>query len=462
MLPIALESICKAAGGVALRGPQQGADNPLSGMVGSICTDTRQLEPNCLFVALRGERFDGHNFLAEAAAKGAIAAVVDEAPEQLPDGLQIIRVSDTRRALGKIASHLRQRLTGTVIGVAGSNGKTSTKHLIDAALKGRLRGTISPKSFNNDIGVPLAIFPADPSQDYLVLEMGTNHPGEIRVLTRMAEPDIAVITNCGPEHLEFLGDLAGVRRENASIIEGLNPRGTLIVNGDDDELVRAVSRFGGRIITFGLEAHNDLVAGNIRCGLDGTRFTWTVVDVFVPMLGRHSAVNALAAIAVGRQLGLEIQDIVDGLAKATGPEMRLQLQRVGGVTVVNDAYNANPASVRAALGTLKELDATRRIAVLGDMRELGDGGPEMHRQIGIYAGECGLSALLCVGELSKYTANGAREAGVNAEHFSDAASAGARLRELVTDGDLVLIKASRAMKLEESLKSLAGEGGRDR
>jgi UDP-N-acetylmuramoyl-tripeptide--D-alanyl-D-alanine ligase len=265
---------------------------------------------------------------------------------------------------------VRQEFRGQVIAVAGSNGKTGTKHLIHSALRETLRGSMSPKSFNNDIGVPLAIFPADTSDDYLILELGTNHPGEIRNLTHIALPDIAIVTNCSAEHLEGLGNLDGVRRENASLIEGLKPDGTLIINGDDPALTEAVSAFHGDRVTFGFSKTNDLWASDAVCSWNGTRFTSgpAGVEVFVPLLGSHIAVNALAAVAVARRMGLSDGQIVRNLAKSTGPEMRLQPIEGGGVRILNDAYNANPASMKAAIQTLTSLPAAgRRIAVLGDI-----------------------------------------------------------------------------------------------
>src|SRR5438874_8999765 len=231
----------------------------------AVCTDTRRMEPGCLFIAISGEKYNAHDFLPHAAKGGAIAALVERMPPTTLPNVHLIQVENTRHAMGKLASYVRRHMRAKVIAVAGSNGKTSTKHLIDAALCGKLRGSISPKSFNNDIGVPLAIFPADPMQDYLVLEMGTNHPGEIKMLTEMALPEIAVITNCGAEHLEFLGDLMGVRRENATIIAGLRPKGALVVNGDDPELLDAVAPYPGMKIRFGFKETNDLFASDMRC-----------------------------------------------------------------------------------------------------------------------------------------------------------------------------------------------------
>jgi len=344
-----------------------------------------------------------------------VAALVDSPlPEPLPN-VALIQVPDTRKALGKLATYARQQYKAKVIGVAGSNGKTSTKHLIDAALRMRLSGSISPKSFNNDIGVPLTIFPADPNQDYLVLEMGTNHHGEIKVLSDMAQPDIGVITNCGAEHLEGLDDLLGVRRENAHLISGLRKNGLLVVNGDDPDLIAAIGDYKGKVITFGFGTGNNLFATDILCGPSGTEFSLNDSRhrFFIPMLGKHSACNALAAIAVAKRLGVPEEEIIEGLAHSDGPEMRLQLQPVGNVTVLNDAYNANPNSMRAAIETAAGLTMSgRRIAVLGDMRELGRSSERYHREIGQFAANQGqFDLLFCVGAQCKFVAEAALQAG---------------------------------------------------
>lgn len=427
--------------------------------VAAISTDTRQLSPRSLFIAIRGETHDGHQFLPQAAAAGAIAALVDEAPPIKIPNLQLIQVPSTRAALGKLGRHFRQQLTAKVIAVGGSNGKTGTKNLIDSILSSRLRGSSSPKSFNNDIGVPLAIFPAAPNDDYLVLELGTNHHGEIRTLTHIAQPDIAVITNCAAEHLEGLGDLIGVRREEASIIEGLRPNGLLIVNGDDPDLLAAVSAFPKRV-TFGLLDTNDLFAADIRCDLAGVRFRLNGRrDVRIPLLGEHVAVNSLAAIAVARRLGMNENEIVAALSAARGPEMRLQLQLIRGVTLLNDAYNANPASMKAALQTLSNLDALgRRIAVLGNMRELGEATDRLHREVGQCIPACKLDLLVCVGEKAALIGQEAARAGFSAMHvhyFPDTDAAAASLPAWLTDGDLLLLKASRLMKLEAIAAAIA-------
>jgi UDP-N-acetylmuramoyl-tripeptide--D-alanyl-D-alanine ligase len=431
---------------------------PAGSAIAGVSTDTRSMQRDSLFVALRGSTHDGHQHLRAAAGAGAIAALVDCIPADAPPGLPLIVVDNTRRALARLAAHVRDGFNGSVIAVAGSNGKTGTKGLIHAALHPPLRGSASPKSFNNDIGVPLTIFSADPKDDYLVLELGTNHPGEIAQLSEIAQPDIAVITNIGAEHLEFFGDLDGVRAEEASVIQRLNRFGLLVVNGDDLGLLKAVEGYHGQRVTFGWDAANDLRPLDVRCKQSGTEFRLGRAYFFVPQLGRHTAANAAAAIAVGRYLGLSDAEIAGNLATAAGPPMRLQVQRVGGVTLINDAYNANPHSMRAALETLRDLPTTgRRIAILGDMRELGEAADRFHAEVGRLAAECGLDELHCVGPASRSIAAAAIDAGQrHTHHHANAAAAASAVPAQLQDGDLVLLKASRGEQLE-SIASAAAQ-----
>ena len=448
--------------------------------VRAVSTDSRNIEPGCVFVAIRGERTDGHLYLSQAAASGAVAAIVDTPPGVDLPNMVFIQVPDTRAALGKLAAHVRrQMITCKVVGVAGSNGKTSTKHLISAALSCKLTGSISPKSFNNDIGVPMTIFPADPNQDYLVLEIGTNHPGEIIQLATMAQPDIAVITNCSAEHLEGLGDLRGVRHENACMIDGLRAGGLLVVNGDDQELIAATDRWEGRRATFGFSPACDLFATDIEMhdaqtdpqGREGTSFRLNnrQTRVFVPMLGRHSACNALAAIAVARRLGLPEDDVIKSLAHSSKPDMRMAKSTLAtGVTLLNDSYNANPASMQAALDTVIEMPARgRRLVVLGDMRELGTQTENYHRRLGEEVArrvaQGLIDHLVCVGPCGQWIAEAAMQAGVRTrqvDHFSDSIAAGPYVADLATAGDVVLVKGSRGMRMERVCEALVARSNR--
>ena len=503
MNPISLDQIRQATGAMLIN-----ADPRLQ--IQSICTDTREIKPGCLFIALKGETHDGHHHLQEAAAKGAIAAMVHD--DCLPH-VPLLRVADTKIAMGQLATHVRKQLRGTVIAVAGSNGKTGTKNLIHSVLKSTRTGTISPKSFNNDIGVPLTIFNADPNHDYLVLEIGTNHPGEILNLTKIAQPDVAIITNIGAEHLEFLGDLDGVTEENAQIIAGLNPDGLLIINGDyplfspvqtdqgkkgdnplflpsnsstasktqkgdnplfksdtppsrkkgDNPLFAATASYPGARVTFGFELQNNLHPTDVICDVDGVRFQLNGLPIFIPLMGRHTAVNALAAIIVAGCLGVSEADILAGLCTAKGPEMRLELQTAGSIKILNDAYNANPHSMTAGLETLRDMKTPgRKIAILGDMRELGKTADHYHHQIGQFAASCAVDRLICIGEKSELIAKAAMAEGMTPDHFNTAADCAARIADILQEGDLVLLKASRGMKLEtvaNAIKALAAGAG---
>lgn len=463
MVPLTLAQVRSAVMGRS--GPffESGRTNRLPDVsVEDVSTDTRTIRPGSLFVALRGGRFDAHEFLGQAKAAGAVAAVVERKPAESPADLTLIEVGDARKALGRLANYVRRQFKHTkVIAVAGSNGKTGTKHLIHAALSRHLKGSISPRSFNNDVGVPLTLFAANPRHDYVVVECGTNHPGEIEALSRIAEPDVSVITNAGPEHLEGLKDLTGVRKENAAITSGMKADGLLVVHGDDRALVAACGAFAGRKVTFGMEKSNDLWAADVRADFSGVRFrlNGSRQEVFVPMLGRHAAVNALAAIAVARRMGVPDAAMLAGLAEAEGPAMRLERTEVGGVSVINDAYNANPASMAAAVETLRDLPHAggRKVAVLGDMLELGAAGDGYHREAGKHAARCDLDLLLCVGPDGSLIAAGAVAGGMSSDcvHcFADADAAAREIGVLVRPGDLLLLKGSRGMRLERIAEAL--------
>jgi UDP-N-acetylmuramoyl-tripeptide--D-alanyl-D-alanine ligase len=448
--PLSLQEVRQAVSGKALsafRGDEQ---------VRSVNTDSRQSKPGSVFVALKGDRFDGHDHLPGAAAGGSVAAIVDREPSVDLPNMKFIQVPDTRVALGRLATHVRSLMPKCrVIAVAGSNGKTSTKHLVQAALSCRLTGSISPKSYNNDIGVPLTIFEADPNQDYLVLEIGTNHRGEIRTLTNIARPDIAVITNCGAEHLEGLGDLRGVRQENASIIEGLNPNGLLVINGDDADLKQAVRQYPGRIVTFGFDPTNDVWADDVQIQDNGTSFRLNgrSTRVFVPMIGRHNALNALAAIAVAKRFVLPEDEMILSLGQSSRPEMRMQRTDTPFLTLLNDAYNANPSSMTAGLTTLIDLETDgRRVAIVGDMKELGEHSERYHREIGRLVAEHrkSIDLLITVGKEAKFIATEAVAAKfpkARVKSYEDAARA-LPLTKLIRERDLILIKGSRSMRLE--------------
>lgn len=438
MIPLTAQEIADSTGGEVIAGDAEARADQVS-------TDSRAVPRGCVFVALKGDTFDGHQFLPQARQQGATVAIVDAA-SPAPAGMTVVRVADTRRALGELARSIRRKIHRTrVIAIAGSNGKTSTKNLLHSVLSRTLRGTASPKSFNNDIGVPATIFPVRDEDDYVILEIGTNHPGEVENLSRIAEPDIAVITSIGEEHLEFFGDLEGVRRENATIAAGLRPAGLLIINGDDPALSGHLTNYTGKLLRFGFGEHNDLVARNVHVTIDGTSFDVDGRPYFVPTSARHFASNALAVIAIARHLGLDYDVIRTGLAFADSSEMRMQKRICGPVTLINDAYNANPTSMRASLETVAQIEWTgRKVIILGDMRELGEHAERAHEDTRDLAHSLAFSHVFTVGDVFGRACENA--SGI--ECFSDSASASAAIPSHVQPGDLVLLKGSRGLKLE--------------
>jgi len=446
-----------------------------------ISTDSRAIKPGQVFIALHGDRTDGHEYLEQVAARHAALAIVDRADAlKRADGgaknmreTAVLLVPDTGQALLRLAAVWRQSLEGTkVIAIGGSNGKTTTTRLVESVLSRALRGTASQKSYNNAVGVPLTILGAKRGDKFLICEVGTNAPGEIAILADVVRPDIAVITSVGREHLEGLGSLRGVAIEEASLCAAIQTGGLAVISADAPFLTEAVRTLAGagakprfNIVRFGLDDDADLRVGDIEPDAEGVAFTINGREKYrVPLLGRHNALNAAAAAAVGRRLGVSNTDIELGLAACRGPEMRLERHEVGGVRVINDAYNANPESMLAAIDTLASLaqGASRRIVVLGDMLELGDSGPDLHREIGDAILEAKVDHAVLVGPLMLFAAERL------SKHWSperitivpDAAGEGAaRIAALLRSGDAVLLKGSRRMGLERVLAALRERSG---
>lgn len=461
-----LDNLKSITGGTWLARPA-GPEASASGL----CTDSRQAGPGRVFLALKGERTDGHLYLAPAAAQGAPLLIVDREVESLralPPATAVLRVADTAAALLRLAAAYRRTLEGTrVIAVGGSNGKTTTTRLIEAVLSQRLRGTASFRSFNNAVGVPVTILGARRGDHFLVCEVGTNAPGEIAQLAPIIEPDIAVIVSIGREHLEGLADIDGVVREETSLLGSMRPGGSVVINGDCPQLVDAVESMaaaGGAasIVRFGLSPRADLRVTDIEASTSGVRFCLNGRQwLRVPLLGRHNAINAAAAAAVARRLGLDWSDIEAGLAAVKGPDMRLQRRVVGGIEFINDAYNANPESALAAIQTFKEAiagePARRRVMIFGDMLELGGAAPDAHREIGdaIVASGC-FDLAVFVGPLAMFAAERVGRAWPGerirvVEQYDQAAGA---VGPLLRDGDVVLLKGSRRVALERVVTAL--------
>jgi UDP-N-acetylmuramoyl-tripeptide--D-alanyl-D-alanine ligase len=454
-----MKFIAKACAGKQLSG------SPVV-LVSGVCTDSRRAQAGDLFVALRGERFDGHDFLDNAIAKGAAAVMVErrKIPAKLPK-CAVIAVSNTRKALGKLAAVYRKDFSLPIIVVGGSNGKTTTKDLIASVLRQKLATLWSNASFNNDIGVPLTLLRLEKSHQVAVMEAGTNHPGELAPLVKMIRPKHGVVTNIGREHLEFFGDIDGVVEEEGWLAELLPAEGKLFLDGDNPWTPHILRRTRATVVRIGLAESNDWRAGNIRLNSHSISFQVEAREekfsgeYRVNLLGRHQAINALFAIAIGAESGLSREEIHRGLAECKPPNMRLQLWECNGVRVLDDAYNANADSTLAALQTLRDLPCNgRRVAVLGDMAELGAHSQAAHAEMGRCTAELGIGQLFAVGKMASVMARAARDAGLNRVfEFTDVESAGAAVKNFVKTGDTLLLKASRAAQLERISEILRAE-----
>ena len=429
----------------------------LNAIVRHICTDSRLAKAGDLFLAIAGDKFDGHDFIQEVAARGVTAVMVDrrKIPATLP-GCAVLAVDDVRAAYGKIAAVYRREFNLPLVVVGGSNGKTTTKELLASVLRQKFATLWSEASFNNDIGVPATLLRLEKTHTAAVLETGTNHPGELAPLVRMCGPQLGVITNVGREHLEFFGDLAGVAQEEGALAEELSAESVLFVNGDNAWTEQLVRRTKARVVRVGLGATNDWRAKGVRLDKQGVKFQVETArseyggEYRVNLLGRHQVINALLAAAVGQQLGLDRAAILRGLAECAPAKMRLQFWEANGVRVLDDCYNANADSVLAALDTLCGLPLQgRRVAVLGDMGELGAQAEAAHAEVGRRVAELGINQLIAVGRMAPVMAAAARAAGMaRVFEFAEVPLAMNAVKNFVKPGDVVLLKASRAAHLE--------------
>lgn len=424
------------------------------------CTDSRQIQPGDLFIPLSGDKFDGHTFLSEAVQKGAEAVLVARANQslaaELPPSVAVIVTDDPRAALGRLAARYRADFHLPIVAIGGSNGKTTTKELLASILRQRFRTLGSEASFNNDVGVPLTLLRLDATHEAAVLEAGTNHPGELMPLLRMMQPRLGVITSIGREHLEFFGDLAGVAQEEGFVAEALPRDGRLFLNGDSEWAEPLARRASCPVVRVGFGAGNDWRAETFRVGEEGVAFTVAAPsagdsgEYKVRLLGRHQVPNALLALAAGRELGVSPEEARRGLAGCAPPKMRMQLWQAAGVRVLDDSYNANADSMLAALQTLHDLPCSgRRVAVLGDMAELGEHAAAAHREVGRRVGELGVQQLVAVGKFAFQLTVAAKAAGtLNVLEFPDVSSLARVVGSLAQTGDLILLKASRSVGME--------------
>jgi len=429
--------------------------------------DSRDIRDGELFVALPGERTDGHRFVGAAIERGAAAVLVTREPEDLAalGDVTVVRTADALSALHALAAGWRTRFSPLVVGITGSLAKTSTKEAVATVLGRRFRTLRSEGNRNNEIGLPLTVLQLDPSHEAAVLEMGMYVGGEIADLARIARPRIGVVTAVQPVHLSRIGSLDAIEQAKAELVEALPSDGVAVLNADDDRVRRMGARTPARSIGYGFATDADVRAEDVRsAGLEGMRFTLVSRSgrrtVALPPLGRLAVHNALAASAVGLAAGLTLDEIVEGLSLGWSAPHRGELIRRSGVTIVDDSYNASPASVEAALELLGGLPG-RRIAVLGEMLELGDGHDEGHRAVGAAAAEI-VDLLVVVGRGAQAIAGGAREAGLDPARVLLAADRDAAfdaLRARLRDGDVLLVKASRGIELDVLVAALVRELG---
>jgi len=441
-----------------------------------ICTDSRSIRRGDLFVALQGDRFDGHQFVPAVLAKGAVGALVHDGyrwqgRRQTSMGTRnepfVFGVQDPLFAYQQLATHYRSRFTLPVVAVTGSNGKTTTKDMVAGVLAERWRTLKTEANYNNRIGVPHTLFRLTAKHQAAVIEMGVDHRGQTTRLCEIVRPTVGVITNIGPDHLEFFGGMEGSAQAKAELLDMLPADGTAILNADDHYFDYLAARARCRVLSFGLSEKAQVRAVNVMSDpRDGTTFGLLLpgksrpLPVGIKVHGAHNVTNALAAAAVGYSLNLSGVMIGQGLAKFRPAAMRSQVLSHHGVQIINDCYNANPASMQAALQLLGSwTPARQRVAVLGDMLELGREGQQLHRDLGRFAARLPLSRLIACGELGREIAAGAGQAGMpeQAIHVvSDASAAAEALRKLVGRGDVVLVKGSRGMRMEQIVQSLTG------
>jgi len=429
---------------------REGSSRAFSG----VSIDSRSVGAQELFVAIRGERFDGHDFL-EAAARKGVHSVLVERDVDPPPGVGVLRVSSTTRALGDLARHLRRRADFPVVAITGSTGKTTTKEMTAWLLEAKGEVLKTQGNLNNRYGLPLTLLRLKPEHRFAVVELGMSAPGELRSLSRIAEPDVAVITNVAAVHLEFFGNLDAIAAAKAEILEGLGKDGVAVLNGDDARVRRIGERAGRRVVWFGRDRTFDVSAENWRGTANGMRFDLRmlgeVLDVALPLAGPHFMMNFLAAAAVAVHLGVPPETLAERASEMKPSPHRGEVVRLGeGVTLIDDCYNSNPMAVEAAVVALGLVGQGRSVAFLGDMLELGPTAKDLHRQVGARIAPK-VSLVVGVGPL------GAEFGGQ--ETFSDAEAAAAAVKDLVRPGDAVLVKGSRGVHMEtivEALKSRFG------
>lgn len=433
-------------------------------VLSDIITDTRKITKGVLFVALKGERFNGETFAAEAVAKGAAAVMVStQCPEDLLSDLKapVLKVKDTLQAYQQLAHAWRMRFELPVIAVTGSNGKTTTKDLTAAVLSGRWQVLKTQANFNNEIGLPLTLLQLTAAHQAAVVEIGMRGLGQIAAMAPMAAPSIGIVTNVGETHMELLGSLENIAKAKSELVEAIPAGGTVILNADNAFVaaMHVKAKAGVRVLTFGIEKTADVQGEAIRTEGQTTKFMAHFQqerhEFTLPMVGRHNVYNALAAIAVGVSLGFTAEEMQRGLDAMEATKMRFECKTIGAYQVINDAYNASPMSMTAAIETLAEVAKGRKIAVMGDMLELGAVSVEAHMNVGRELAAKKVDALLTRGEMGEYIARGAEEGGLQSVYrCASHEEAGKVLQKILQPGDTILFKGSRGMQMEKIIDLL--------
>jgi UDP-N-acetylmuramoyl-tripeptide--D-alanyl-D-alanine ligase len=431
--------------------------------------DSRTIRTGDLFFAVKGERLDGHDYVGAALEKGAAAAVVrKDEMHRYAAPLRLLAVDDTLAALQTLATAVRKVWGKALVGVTGSAGKTTTKEAIAHVLGARFRVLKSEGNFNNHFGLPLMLLKLEPEHDVAVIEMGMSHAGEICALAKIAQPEIGVVTNVAPVHLEFFDSLAGIARAKYELIESLPASGTAVLNADDEYVSQFGRDFKGKVITYGTATAADVRAENVQArGTEGSEFDVVVSGgrehARLPLVGEHNILNALAAVAVGLVRGLKLAEAVGALATLAPADKRGQVVQLGNITIINDCYNSNPKALHAMVDALSAMKAGRRIVVAGEMLELGPAAEQMHRAAGEHIAkkeaEEKIDVLLGVRGLAQAMVDGARQAGAAAEFVATPEEAGEWLARETRDGDVVLLKGSRGVKLEKALEKWKARNG---
>jgi UDP-N-acetylmuramoyl-tripeptide--D-alanyl-D-alanine ligase len=441
-------------------------DFPRGEIASGYSIDSRTISAGQLFFAVKGERLDGHDFVEQALEKGAAAVVVrNDQLSRYRSREKLLAVEDTLIALQTLATAVRKLWGKPLVGVTGSAGKTTTKEAIAHVLSARFQVMKSEGNFNNHFGLPLMLLKLEPEFDVAVIEMGMSHAGEIRALAKIAQPEIGVVTNVAPVHLEFFDSLAGIARAKYELVESLPANGAAVLNADDEYVSQFGRGFKGKTVMYGTRATADIRAENIQSkGTEGTQFDIVIGNsqerAALPLVGEHNVLNALAAVAVSVERGIKPSEAIAALSTLTPADKRGQVLHLGNITIINDCYNSNPKALAAMVDSLATMPAKRRIVVAGEMLELGPAGEEMHRQSGAHIAGKKIDLLLGVRGLAQAMVETANQGKTRAEFVESSEEAGKWLACEARAGDVILLKASRGVKLEKALETWNSCAGR--